>query len=237
MNNRRRKVTPISIEPAPPKPAAVMIAIPSTGMCRMTFTVSLAHLIGYTLDNATKAQPLTIGLSVLESSLVSFGRERLVENFLRTAATHILFLDDDMAFPPNTLLRLLRWDVGIVGVNYRQRLCGGRFTAILTHRPLETTQNDEGLMEVISLGLGVTLIKRKVLEDVPQPRFPIEWCPEQRNYTGEDVVFCRAARAAGHSIFVDQSLSTLIGHLGAFEFSVDLPPDFPSSDRARQVAV
>lgn len=52
---------------------------------------------------------------------VDANRNRCVENFLKSDCTHLLFLDDDMTFHPETGVRLAKYDADVVSGLYFQR--------------------------------------------------------------------------------------------------------------------
>lgn len=133
------------------------------------------------------------------------GAKRLLE--LGTEA--ILFVDSDMEFPHDALLRLLGHGLDVVGADYRRR--GPPFDKLGT---FNTTmpQPSSGLVERIVLGFGLFMVKTDVLRSLSMPWF-------ERRYIGEgciteDVTFCERIRKAGYRIWADLDLSKEVKHLG-----------------------
>lgn len=120
-------------------------------------------------------------------------------------------LGDDHVFDSSTLKRLLALDLDIVAP-----LCLRRtppYTTVIlddldaTHTPRPLSKC-KGLMRVEAVGSAGMLIKRRVFDKVAAPWFVPEYVGEKP--VGEDVYFCKKARAAGFDICVDTSIP--IGH-------------------------
>ncbi len=128
--------------------------------------------------------------------------------------THLLFIDADMSFAPDTLERMLKHDKDILGLaaNHR-RLPLESVVKPLTnedlHKPLPID-----LFECASVGTGVMLIKTDVLNTISAPWFDFEYVDGER--VGEDVSFCRKAREVGYSIWVDPTIP--VRHLGEYQY-------------------
>lgn len=122
----------------------------------------------------------------------------------------LLFIDSDMEFPPHALTRLLSHDVDIVsGLCYRKvppfnptLYKKQRYSDQLCYM---STWPENTLLEVDATGTAFMLIKRKVLEALPDPIF-------EDAKVSEDMNFCKKAKEAGFKVFVDTGLH--IGHVG-----------------------
>ena len=77
---------------------------------------------GYFVDTVMYLKK-TPGASIIrvENKPVDVARNLIVETFLQTDATHLLFLDADMTFPGDTILRLLSRDKDVIGGTYFAR--------------------------------------------------------------------------------------------------------------------
>lgn len=118
----------------------------------------------------------------------------------------IWFIDDDHAFHPDILFRLLSRNVDIV-----TPICLRRTQPFL---PIPCVDDDfmditkyqpDELVEVQHAGSSGMLIRKHVLDAVEAPWF------ELGNGISEDVNFCRKAVAAGFSIHVDMDVR--LGHI------------------------
>ncbi len=100
-------------------------------------------------------------------------RSELVGAFLHTSCTHLLFLDSDVGFGPQTLRDLLTCDVDIVLAAYQEKrephhwtcapAAGSLESLLITHRGL---QGEVRTLRVERAGLGSTLIRREVFEKI-----------------------------------------------------------------------
>jgi len=201
----------------------VVIATPSTGMCRTTYAFSLARLTAYACT--TKILPeiknWTVDYLMAQGSGISGNREDLTKQALaKPGMTHLLWIDEDMGFSHDCLHLLARWRQPIVGCNYRMRSPPADFTAMKLDRSgrIETTEQSSGLVPACYTGFGFCLIERKVLEAVPTPRYPLHWSEEFQIYSTEDMPFFHAAITSGFPCYVDQDASKKIWHCGEMNY-------------------
>jgi hypothetical protein len=144
---------------------------------------------------------------------IELAREELAERALAGGAEHILWLDDDQTFPPDTLLRLLAHTLPFVGANIRKRdpdnvvsASGQRRTSQFTGTRLAPTKpRPDGTEAVDLLGFGVTLTSAEIFRNLPQPWYI--W------RDGEERYFCEQAIRAGFHPHVDHALSREVGHI------------------------
>jgi hypothetical protein len=190
-----------------------------------SFAVDLAQLYA-----KTKACGLwsTVTIGFISATYIHAGREFFLESTLKQGATHVLWLDTDMSFPPETAIRLALHDQPIVACNYTTRDGSGQFTAMRretdAHVPtrVETRAESTGLEAVDAVGMGVFLMRADVVATIPQPWFVHGQNTITRRDIGEDIMFCRALRAAGHTIYIDHDLSKEIGHIGQYTYRAPL---------------
>lgn len=157
-------------------------------------------------------------------------RNLLVEKALELDATHILFIDDDMVFPPEALIKLLENDVDIV--------CGLAFRKVAPYDPvifklyenidgtidiLAIEKIRQGLIAVDAIGSAFVLIKRRVFEKMEKPWY--KWGDTSFGiYTksgglGEDISFSLHAKRQGFNVHCDTNL--IITHIGLEEEVTD----------------
>ena len=126
---------------------------------------------------AATGLPLTLGL-LGQDALITRSRNTLVSSFLETRNSHLLFIDADIGFQPEDVVRLLSHRKGVIGAPYplrtahwtaaaRNRLETGEgiATAALDYvgEPLGTP-DDHGLMRARYAGTGFLLISRETIE-------------------------------------------------------------------------
>lgn len=196
----------------------ILIGIPVRDMINASFAHDLAMMVGWHSRNYPEHD---LGVVTKMGTLIVNQRQDLVKEALLGEADYLLFLDADMRFPVNTIERLLARDKDVVAANYPTRRLPPKPTAFKEHHPtipLCTREDSEGLEEAFSVGAGVMLIKTSMLWTLELPLFDIVWDDYHRNYIGEDVYFCKKAREAGYTIWVDHDLSKEVKHVGMFEF-------------------
>jgi hypothetical protein len=175
-----------------------------------SFAVDLAQLYATTRERGPWSI-VTVGF--LQSTYIHMGREYFLEACERQGASHVLWLDSDMSFPPEAAIRLARHDQPVVGCNYVTRDGTGRFTARRDGQPVAPTAENTGLEAVDGLGFGVLLMRLDVVLGMPRPRFR-HGLNAIDGDIGEDLMMCRALGAAGYTVYLDHDLSQEIGHIG-----------------------
>lgn len=201
------------------------IATPSTGLVRATYAFSLAYLVSHYAANRVYPEEAEqqIGFISIEGSMIGENRDIIVDEFLQTDGTHLLFIDDDMGFGMTSLHVLASKRQPIVGVTYRMKAPPAPFTAIALNGVdrVETTKEKFGLEEAKVIGFGFTLIQREVFEKMPKPRFLPTYNYDVGKYSTEDVWFCAKARELGYKVYVDHDVSKQVLHQGALSYYWD----------------
>lgn len=215
---------PVPMEPARFRPVDFLklaICVPHTGSVRAPFAQCLANMIAHTLSielniNGKRVTPRIETMFAGEGSL-ELKRTRLLLAARANGSDLTLMLDSDHTFPPDSFLTLLGRDRPLIGCNYPTRGKEARPTAMMLNRQLVPTTREKAeaklVEEVVSIGLGFTLLRTALLDRVPAPWFQTEIAPNGDLECGEDVHFCNQARSAGIPVFVDHALSWRIGHL------------------------
>lgn len=180
---------------------------------------------------------------VVGSSVVSKARNELCAHFLASDFTDLLFIDDDMDWTPNDVVRLLASDKPLIGGVGRMRVQKPNADPnVWCWRPLVGSvgglnQDEMGAIEVKGFGAAFMLINRAVfirmVEAHPEWKRPgaADW-PDairahyfeffRQNHEGEagevseDYVFCDRWRALGETIWVDPDIA--LGHVGSWNF-------------------
>jgi glycosyltransferase involved in cell wall biosynthesis len=201
-----------------------MICLPSAREPKAGTMFDLARLVNVTKE---QAPDVTISFATGSGSLIHNLRHDLVQDAIEHDADWLLFIDDDMRFPPDALLRLLKHRRDIVGCNYVTRSIPPVPTAKnmdpshMRFSHVATTPSDTGLEEVDALGFGFILINPRVFKAMPQPWFSMPWVPQLQYHIGEDVFFCVAAGKHEFKVLLDHDLSKEIKHIGNFEYAWD----------------
>lgn len=197
-------------------PIRVFFAIPSMDEWKADTAVCFANMCLYTQKAGIDFRFLNVRTSILADA-----RNKLVQAASEVACTHVLFLDSDMTFPPDTALRLLRHKVDIVAANCVTRSSPANTTARLKWDEAYYQTTNEGLQEVEFVGTGVMLIRARVFNALSMPFFNTRWVEEREHIMGEDWFFLEKARSAGFKVFVDNEISWEIKHIGSYAYSMD----------------
>lgn len=173
----------------------------------------MADLVGAIRRHAATGDD--VRLATVLGSVISTQRTDVVRSALDMGATHLLWLDSDMRFPPDVIGRLLAHGRPVVAANYQRRTEPFGPVAVRHGAPLYTTPQSTGLEEADFTGFGCMLVERAVFDAVPEPWFDFAWSPAKRAYVGEDVFFCRKVREHGFPVLIDHDLSKEVGHIAS----------------------
>lgn len=187
----------------------ILIGTPCRDMVHAGFNYDLACLI--------TATPEVRYAIVASATVLANSRNLLAETAVSNKFSHILFIDSDMRFPPDSLRRLLEHKKEIIGANYLERIrpiC----TASIRGEAI-TSKGKTGIEKVDTLGMGCTLIDCNILATLPRPWFSMPYDGEK--HLTEDAYFCRHARKHGFNVFVDHDLSQVVKHIGVVELGVE----------------
>ena len=136
-------------------------------------------------------------------------RTHIVKKAFELKGTHVLFVDYDMFFPPDSITRLLKADKDIVGASYNYRKEPVQSTAIAKEGE-DTTK----LFKCEALGAGLLLVKTSVFEKIEPPWFNFGRDKDGKMCVGEDVWFVHTAKDVGYDTWVDPTI--LVKHIGEF---------------------
>lgn len=198
----------------------LVILVPSHDTWVADFAISVLTLQQY-LSFHPPTEDFQLNLVNERGSLISYQREHLAEKAIEQEATHVLWLDSDMRFPPTLVHQLLRHDLPMVACNYVKRTIPAMPNAKdLNGKLIPTNRDSHGLHEASSAGFGAVLMKTEVLKAIPKPWFDLVWMEKdgKTEMMGEDVFFFRKARHHGHPLFIDHDASQKISHIGTFEY-------------------
>lgn len=212
---------------------------------------------------------------LFNESLIQRARNYLADEFLRSNCTHLLFIDSDVAFNPQDVFALIALDKDIIGAPYPKKSISWKniYAAakknVLSLKEGEEDKFDPGSLaglvgeyvfnpipgtksfkiseplEVMEIGTGFMLIKRKVFEEM-EKEFPhlsyrpdhagqanfdgsryihnffsVEIDPDSHRLLSEDYLFCRNWRQIGGHIWYCPWMKTT--HVGTYGFEGDLP--------------
>lgn len=171
-------------------------------------------------------------------SIITMARNRLVDEFLKTDCTELLFIDSDVIAQTDDILRLLAQsgDKDITAGNYPRRAKDKKFFMDLYFDENGDLEFDGAMMRINRVGTGFMLIRRHVIETIAAKSehylssdgagnvaSVFDFKIEDGNFVGEDYSFCDKARAEGFKIWTDVEIS--LPHMGTEEFTNDFRND------------
>ena len=198
------------------------ICIPARGQMEVATAFDLAAMVGYMV----KTTKHDIDIYTAAGTLIFDQRNQLVRTSLEAKCDYIVFIDADMRFPKDTIMRLLKHDKEIIGVNATTRTEPVMPTAkklnigadgSCTWLPIYSN-SFSGISKADGIGCGVMMIKSSVFKKLEEPFFYFEQLPNNK-ILGEDIYFCIKAKDAGIDTWVDHDLSMEIKHIGQYTYS------------------
>jgi len=164
-----------------------------------------------------KLGDVKLHLNFRKGVYVHDNRNFIVDEALKAGATHLMFIDTDVTFEPDGIMKLLSANKDIIGGMYNMRSL-----------PLTTTIkfiDDKGdfvkasadsipkvPFRCYAVPTGFTLIRLECLKKIPKPYF--EFSTWKGKLMGEDVRFCQKANEAGIEVWCDPTIR--IGHIGEY---------------------
>lgn len=189
-----------------------MIAVPCMDSVPVQFCQSLALL--------DKVGEVTLAMK--PGSLIYNSRNELAKMAIESGAEFVLWLDSDMVFPPDLLVRMSKtllengWDI-LTGIYFKRM---PPFGPVLFDRvdqlPDGKLQADKTETipdfpwEVGGCGFGGVFMRTEVLMATALDHGGKLFEPE--NGAGEDIAFCIRARKSGYKVICDPSIE--LGHVG-----------------------
>ena len=203
-----------------------------------TYDGKLSIKLAYTLA-ALMPMAMKHGISVKLGhvsgcSIITMARNMLVDQFLQSNCTELLFIDADVIPQPEDILRLVAQsgDKDVTAGMYPRRAKDKKFFLDFFQDESGDLQFDGALMRANRVGTGFMLIQRHVIETladkaekylgqdgVGQVANVFEFSMLDGKFVGEDYTFCDKARAEGFKVWVDVEIS--LPHMGTDEFAND----------------
>ena len=150
------------------------ICIPSRGDMAIGTAFDLAVMSAFD----AKHRDGELGVYTVNGTLIFDQRQKLAQAALDDGCEYVLWIDADMRFPKTTIERLLSHKKDICGVNATTRTIPVKSTAKNLVVDFEDKSNTwvgisskgkKGIERVSSIGCGVMLVHKSVLEKTPQP--------------------------------------------------------------------
>ena len=214
-----------------PKPS-VFMAMPCYDSVKVNSMLSVIKLVQQLGKSGIES-----GINTYKSPLIHQARNYLTSVFLTTEYTHLLFIDSDVEFEPEAVLRMLVAKKDVICTPYRIKAeaITEQLYTVGFKDPKGILILPGGLVEIEAGPAGLMLIDRKVFEKIIKNRpdlklknqaiadpgkshefyynfFSFDF--EDGYSVGEDVSFCRLAKANGFKLFANIQSPTV--HHGSY---------------------
>tara|TARA_R110000868_G_scaffold247205_3_gene503693 strand:- start:274 stop:1011 length:738 start_codon:yes stop_codon:yes gene_type:complete len=219
---------------------SLFIALPAYDFkVSLKLAISLAQFARISAEHGIV---INIG-SICGCSVVSRARNLLMQDFLESKCTDLLFIDSDINFSPDDVLRLMAWTSdpkkGIVAGVPRVRGEDKVYITTLDYdENNQLTMNGTGLVRAKRVATAFMMVRREVFETLVKEH--PEWLyddvrtnrkltavfdfkVQDGHYMGEDFLFCDRARAHGYEVWIDPAIK--LGHMGVQEYLGDFGKD------------
>lgn len=187
------------------------------------------------------------------NSSITDVRNRLVKMFLDSDADWLMFIDDDIGFRGDSILRLMAFNKDIIAGAAPKRGWPLTFCCHFTKDQLQ--QAAQGTIPVLNVGTGFMLIKRSAMlafikhycdgdEDAGwyndqnhHDLFPnvFREAIKKRRRTSEDYTFCEMARTLGLTVFIDPTIK--LAHVGKHTWEASVVEGLQSTANSGTKAV
>lgn len=176
--------------------------------------------------------------TMVNESLVTRARNNLMAKMMTNkAATHFMFIDADIRFEPDAILKMMACDKEVIGGLYPKKALPVNY--VINLLPQTKVQGD--IFTVDTMGTGFLLFKRQVYEKLIQAHPECKYVDDvglgkqyepmmysifdvaidhRGHYLSEDWLFCRRWSALGGEIWAHGKV--LLNHVGHYEFQGDL---------------
>lgn len=154
----------------------------------------------------------------VKGSLISELRDMAAKEAISGEYSHLMFIDDDIVFPPDGVQKLYNClkpiAAGAYAAKYGNHAVTWRNVRLEDNRLKgDTFRLKTPYQTADATGMGFTLIRTEVLKAVAK-RFDNIFFPEWN--AGEDISFCYRANQCGYKVHLDTSID--LYHLGTYAF-------------------
>ena len=216
------------------KKPSIHIAMPCYDSVKITTMISMVKLVKELIQAG-----LTFELNTMKSPYIAYARNILTARFLKRDEDYLLFIDSDLEFEPECVLKMLIPQKDVICTPYRAKT--NEPNSIKYTVSIEDPKNVKifgpGLVEINNGPAGMMLIKRtvfkKMIKDYPEKEIKVNtnedtfpndmkvynfWDSNFKDgvWKGEDIYFCDLARQSGFKVYANLD-STLIHH-GSFGY-------------------
>ena len=203
---------------------SVMIAMPCYDSVKVSTMISLIKLV-----QQLGKSGIQVSINTMKSPLIHQARNYLTSVFLTTDFTHLLFVDSDVEFEPEAVLRMLVAKKDVICTPYRVKSLDVNQKMYTVELKKDAPLEPGDLIEITAGPTGIMLIHRdvfkKIIEKFPELKiknsvFPqpgpdheyyynfFEFTFNEGYAAGEDVSFCRLVKKLGFKLYANTASPT-----------------------------
>jgi len=186
----------------------ILIAVATRGLIPTRFMVSIVALQEYFYEWVIKnKREDVLSLTTQQGYLIDEQRNALIEVAIKNEQTHILFLDDDMTFPADMIVRMIEdieenEDQGVEAITGLYCLKSVPYSPhiyTVFNKKIKAFQISasfptRSIFRVVGAGMGCCLIKTEVFKRIDKPWFLMGGEIDGAKGVGEDLYFCLKAK-------------------------------------------
>ena len=213
------------------KKPSLYIAMPCYDSVKIPTMTSMCKLVA----DLTRAG-IKMDMNTLKSPYVSYARNILTAQFMKSDKDYLLFIDSDVEFEPECALRMVVAQKDIVCTPYRVKTDKVRYTTTVPDYD-NVKILPGGLVEITRGPSGMMLIHRRVFETLQKNRPDLEIQAHQHadlfpeaykifsfwdcifkdgKWTGDDIAFCNLATENGFKLYAN--IESTMTHHGSYGF-------------------
>lgn len=158
--------------------------------------------------------PVRLHFNFYKSPYIHESRNQIVEEAKKAKTTHLMFIDTDLTYHPDGIIRLLNHNKEMVAGGYKMKTSDSKGTVkILKDGQYVNVDNPPKVLFQCDVApCGFMLIDMRVFDKIKFPYFSPDY--DSQDIVTEDVYFCRKVKEAGIDIWCDGSLE--LGHIGEY---------------------
>ena len=201
-----------------------MIAMPCYDSVKVSTMISLIKLV-----QQLGKSGIQVSINTMKSPLIHQARNYLTSVFLTTDFTHLLFVDSDVEFEPEAVLRMLVAKKDVICTPYRVKSLDVNQKMYTVELKKDAPLEPGDLIEITAGPTGIMLIHRdvfkKIIEKFPELKiknsvFPqpgpdheyyynfFEFTFNEGYAAGEDVSFCKLVQKTGFKLYANTASFT-----------------------------
>jgi hypothetical protein len=194
----------------------LLIGIISARDWKPSFGVAMTRLASHLRVHGIHGETIGLGMSqMMQCSNMCFHRQQIMMQGIEENWSHVVFIDDDVTFPPHSIDALFYHKKPFIGINICKKIQHAVSPTASRQFEAVTSEGKEGLEEVESTTMALFVSSVEEYKKIKPPYFMLSG-----NHPATDDNFYHSKiREAGHKIYIDHTLSNQCGHIGDYIYT------------------